>query len=437
MIIPGGAGKRMEPRSREMIAPERLTRPTRLRRCGAAVLNALLRREPVRRRPGTGGVPSVRAVFLAFLRLGVTAFGGPAMVAYIRNLAVVKRRWLDESAFRSGVALCQTLPGATAMQTAAYVGLRARGFPGALAAYVGFGLPAFFLMLALAAVYSRTRSFPVAVALFEGLRAVVLALVANATWHFGTTSIVNWRTGALAGAAALALTTPVNPILVIGGCAVAGACVLPDVDSAGALAPATRDRTALRPTLALVLAAAAAIAALFWFDRRLFQVAVVMLQIDLAAFGGGFASIPLMQHEFVQARGWMTGPTFMDGIALGQVTPGPIVITATFAGYVVRGLPGAIVATLSVFLPSFVLVCLVAPHFDGLQRRARFRGATRGALVSFVGLLAAVTVRFALATRWTLPVAGLALAAFVALRLRVDVLWVVAGAVLLSLLIVR
>jgi chromate transporter len=144
-----------------------------------------------------------------------------------------------------------------------------------------------------------------------------------------------------------------------------------------------------------------------------------------------------MQHEVVNAHRWMSARTFMDGIALGQVTPGPIVITATFVGYIVRNVPGAVVATAGVFLPSFVLVALVAPYFDTLQRLAPFRRATRGAIISFVGLLAAVTVRFVLATSWTVETAILAVAALAALRLRVDLLWVVLASSLLSLLQLR
>jgi len=385
--------------------------------------------------PAAAPAPSLPAVFLAFLRLGATAFGGPAMVAYIRDLAVVERRWVDEAAFRSGVALCQTIPGATAMQTAAYVGLRARGFLGGLAAYVGFGFPAFCLMLALTALYRQTQSLPVTVALFQGLRAVVVALIANAAWTFARNSIRSWPAAALAGAAAVVLMFSVNPILVIAGCGLAGTWLLADAGSAlGPPLTASGSRDVLRPTLVLVLAAGAGIALLFWLDRRLFDLAATMLRVDLVAFGGGFASVPLMQHEVADVRGWMSARTFMDGIALGQVTPGPIVITATFAGYMVKGVAGAVVATASVFLPSFVLVALVAPHFDALQRLARFRGATHGALVSFVGLLAAVTVRFALATSWTIETAILAVAALAALRLRVDVLWVVLAGVLVSLL---
>ena len=164
---------------------------------------------------------------------------------------------------------------------------------------------------------------------------------------------------------------------------------------------------------------------------------VAFLRLGVTAFGGGFASVPLMQHEVVDAHRWMTARTFMDGIALGQVTPGPIVITATFVGYLVKDVSGAVVATASVFFPSFVLVALVAPYFDRLQRLARFRGATGGALVSFVGLLVALTVRFTLAASWTVETAIVAVAALVALRARVDVLWIVLGAALLSLLKLR
>jgi chromate transporter len=377
------------------------------------------------------------AVFFAFLRLGATAFGGPAMVAYIKDLAVQKRRWIDEASFQRGVALCQTIPGATAMQTAAYAGLQARGFSGALAAYAGFGLPAFILMLALTALYRHTEALPVTLVLFQGLRAVVVALIANAACNFAKTSIRSWPAAGLAGGAALALMIPISPILVIVGCAFVGVSLLPDAEKRTATLGASLNGHLLRATLTLVATAGAGIALLFWLDRLLFDLSVTMLQIDLVAFGGGFASVPLMQHEVVEARGWMTARTFMDGIALGQITPGPIVITATFAGYLVRGIAGAVVATLTVFLPSFVLVALIAPHFDRLQRLVVFRGATRGALVSFVGLLASVTVRFAFATSWTIETAILALVAFGALRLRIDVLWVVLGGVLLSVLAAR
>jgi chromate transporter len=263
--------------------------------------------------------PSLATLFLSFLRLGVTAFGGPAMVAYIKDLAVVRRHWVGEAAFQRGVALCQTIPGATSMQAAAFVGLHTRGFVGGLAAYIGFGCPAFCLMLALTAVYQRTQGLPVTVALFQGLRAIVVAIVASAAWSIARGSIRNWKAAALAGAAAVALIFRVNPMLVIAGCGLVGAGLLGDTEDAGVPPfPASETHDIVRPVLVLVLVAAAGVALLFWGDRGLFELAATMMRVDLVAFGGGFASVPLMQHEVIDVRGWMTARTFMDGIALGR-----------------------------------------------------------------------------------------------------------------------
>ena len=142
---------------------------------------------------------------------------------------------------------------------------------------------------------------------------------------------------------------------------------------------------------------------LFLFERKLFDLAAIMFRIDLFAFGGGFASVPLMFHEIVEMRSWMDAQTFLNGIALGQITPGPIVITATFVGYIVYGLLGAIVATVSVFLPSFMIIVGVVPYFDRLRNSIYFARAIRAILCSFVGLLLTVTFRFASNISWDVP----------------------------------
>ena len=159
--------------------------------------------------------PSLSHLFICFLRLGATAFGGPAMVAYIRKMAVEKNHWLDESSARDGVALCQTIPGATAMQMSAYVGLRAKGVAGAAASFIGFGFPAFLFMVILSALYARTHTLPAVVSAFNGLQAIVVALVANATLSFGRTSIKNWKNVVNALIAAGLFGLKVSPILVI------------------------------------------------------------------------------------------------------------------------------------------------------------------------------------------------------------------------------
>lgn len=374
-------------------------------------------------------VPAL-SLFLAFLRLGLTAFGGPAMVAYIRDLAVRRKCWLTEGSFADGVALCQSIPGATAMQSAAYVGLRAGGTRGALAAFVGFGLPAFVLMLVLSAAYHVGHDARPVVSAFRGLHVIVVALVANAVVTFGRRTLGNWRDVFMASGAAVFLFFRGSPILAVVASAIAGALLHRETISALPLPPAVADGPSARPIMRrplflISLAAAAAILLAAGADGRLLRLASLMLKVDLSAFGGGFASVPLMLHQVVHVQGWMDSKTFMDGIALGQITPGPIVITATFVGYQVASIPGALVATVAVFTPSFLLVLLTLPYLDRLRHSLLFRRALRGILASFVGLLLAVTVQFAIAVSWTTPAVLLAVVAFVALWLKVEVLWVV------------
>jgi chromate transporter len=373
------------------------------------------------------GVPAIR-LFVSFLRLGLTAFGGPAMVAYIRDMAVRKKHWLSDETFQDGTALCQSIPGATAMQTAAYVGLRAGGPLGALAAFVGFGLPAFVLMVVLSAAYQAGRNLQPVLAVLRGLHVIVIAIIVNAVINFGRASIRNWRDAVPAAGAAAFLAFRGNPILAIVASAVLSILLYRGVNMPGAAPQSSSQgpiRRLMRWPITIAALVASGLALLFLLDRKLFDLAAMMLKIDLFAFGGGFASLPLMLHEVVNVRHWLDNKTFMDGVAFGQVTPGPIVITATFIGHQVSGLMGAVVGTVAIFSPSFLMVLLTVSYFDRLQRSILFRRALRGVLASFVGLLLAVAIRFGLDVSWSMPAVLVAAAAFTALRLRVDILWVV------------
>jgi chromate transporter len=296
--------------------------------------------------------PSLQNLFLSFLRLGLTAFGGPAMVVHIKEMSVTRRKWLDEEKFKDGIVLCQTIPGATAMQTAAYVGFRARGIKGALASFVGFGLPAFLLMLILSSLYARYHEIPGIISLFNGLQVVVVAIVANATFSFGRATFKGYEDIFLAIAASILLWAEISPFIVILGAALTGAIFARRADAVPSLTTTPynfRQLSAFMPIPIVMLAA------LYLINSGLFTLAVLMMRIDLFAFGGGFASIPLMLHEIVDVRGWMDNKTFMDGIALGQVTPGPIVITSAFVGYLTHGTAGAFVATIAIFTPSLLM----------------------------------------------------------------------------------
>ena len=158
----------------------------------------------------------------------------------------------------------------------------------------------------------------------------------------------------------------------------------------------------------------------------------MFFKIDFFAFGGGFAALPLMHHEIVGIRGWMDSKTFMDGIALGQITPGPITMSTTFVGYLLRGLSGAIVATLAIFTPSFLMVVLITPFFDKLKGTPYFLGTTRAIYASFVGLLGFVTIKFAYAVSWNVPKILLGLIALAALLKKIDILYVIFAGALIS-----
>jgi chromate transporter len=382
--------------------------------------------------------PPIARLFISFLRLGATGFGGPAMIAYIRSMAVEQRKWLDPDTFGDGVALCQAIPGATAMQTSAYVGLKARGILGAAASFIGFGLPAFTLMMIFAALYARMHDLPIAISAFSGLQVIIVAIIANATVSFGKATLKSWKSLTLAVMAAALFGLKVNPILVILLAAVGGLVVgdhrhtLPH-DGAD---PA-QQRSHTKPLLLILSLAWIGLLILFFCNRTLFRLATLLLRIDLFAFGGGFASVPLLFHEIVEARHWMDAPTLMNGIILGQVTPGPIVITATFVGYLLAGPLGGVVSTLSIFFPSFVILVGIAPHFDRLRISPSFNKAIQGILSSFVGLLFTVTVRFGLDCHWNPFHIALASVALVALLLRVDILWVVVFGTIISVLLSR
>ncbi len=380
-------------------------------------------------------VPSLAVLFGSFLRLGITAFGGPAMIAYIRKMAVTQKKWLDDATFQDGVALCQVIPGATAMQMAAYVGLKARSVRGAMATYVGFGLPAFFLMTALSVLYAATHALPAMVSVFSGLQAVIVAVVANAVVSFGKTSLKSWKNVLISGVAAGLFWLMVNPILIILLAAFLGMLLSSRQQADIRTGHDIQISTTMRPLLFLLLIAISGFALLYFLQKDLFQLALLMSRIDLIAFGGGFASIPIMFHEIVKVRAWLDGPTFLNGIILGQFTPGPIVITATFVGYLVHGFAGAFVATIAIFLPSFLMLIGVAPYFDRLRASPWFTRAIGGILCSFVGLLLTVTIRFAWNVHWDFPHMALAGAAFAALIFKLDILWVVLAGTAVSVLV--
>ena len=379
--------------------------------------------------------PSLTRLFLHFLRLGLTAFGGPAMIPYIRAMAVEREQWLSEDSFRLGMSLTQIIPGATAMQVAAYVGLRSRGGPGALAAYVGFGLPAFLLMLGLTALYFSARDVAQVAAAFHGLQLIIVALILHAALDFARKYLDSPAAWLLAAVAGVWLGLKGNPILALAVVCALAVFLFREEQGGQPSQTGTCGLKPLRFAGLLLVGLVLFLFATWLVDPALFRLGLLMVKIDCFAFGGGYVSVPLMLHEVVAVRAWLTGPQFMDGIALGQVTPGPIVMTGAFVGYALAGVPGALVAAVTVFSPSLIFLCAATPFADRLTASPLARRVLKGSLVSLVGLMAAVAVRFGLSVDWGIPQAAFAGAALIALRLRVDILWVVLAGAGLSILL--
>jgi chromate transporter len=311
--------------------------------------------------------------------------------------------------------------------------VKTRGTAGAILSYVGFGLPAFIFMTILAYLYTRFRVLPQVEAVFMGLKIIIIAIVVNAASSFSKSAIKDHWDVSIALASAILFWVGVNPFLVIVGAVGAGSWMFRSAVSERKVVRDKDDYSGLKYILVIIILLCAGMIFLLYVNDGLMRVAAVMLKIDVFAFGGGFAALPLMFHQVVDVKGWVDSKTFMDGIALGQITPGPIIITATFIGYLLYGLTGAFVSTIAILTPSLLIVLATAPFFDRLQNSQLFLRATRAILATFVGLLLFVAIRFALTISWTIASALLGTAVLVALLRKVHVLYVVCAGALISI----
>ena len=376
--------------------------------------------------------PSLTVLFRSFFWIGLTGFGGLAMTAHIRKHIVDKRKWMNSDSFDSGLALCQVIPGAIVMQLAAYIGLKLKGVRGAVVCFIGFGLPAFLIMFILSIVYKQSKNISGVESVLSGLRVVIVAIVANAAYIFGKKNFQNVNDWVIAVIAAALFLTKLHPALVLAIAALLGLiltkkeCMSPDE------LVKTKTFTFFLGVLILVVVCAGI---LFIVNKEYFTLAAIMLRIDLFSFGGGLAAMPIMYHELVDSFHWFDGKTFMDGLILGQITPGSIIIAATFFGYMHFGIVGSILATVCVFTPSFLILMGIIPFFDKLRSYPQFNKVINGILCSFIGLLTIVTYRFSIGIHWNIFNIAFALIAFILLIKRVDIIWVVLGGILVSIII--
>jgi len=384
-------------------------------------------------------MPSLTSLFLKIFKLGATAYGGPAMISHIKETTVNRYQWVKEGEFMRGVALCQLIPGATMVQIVTYVGYRVRGIWGALTATVAFVLPAFIAILILSAIYFKFHTLWFIQALFKGLGAIVVAIILNACITFGKPILRDWKMIFIAVLSFFAFFFQLNFVLIFVLAAVAGFVLRPKTPPTKPASPGSAPLEGKgKEYLVVVLLAAficVALALSYLVDPKITSLSLNLSKIGALAFGGGFTAIPLIQYEMVDRFQWLSTKEFLDGIALGQVTPGPILITATFVGYKVASLLGAFMATLGIFFPSFFILVLLIPYHDRLRGVERVRMMEQGVLGSFIGMLALVLFNFGRTSLVDIPRILMAAAAFLAIYKKIGLPYILLLGGLLSILI--
>ncbi len=369
-----------------------------------------------------------------FLRLGLTAFGGPAAhIAIMEDELVRRRKWLSREKFLDLLGASNLIPGPSSSELAIHIGYLRAGWAGLLVGGVCFILPAAILVGIIAWAYVRFGHLPAVAAVLYGVKPVVIAVILQALWGLGRTAVKSWVL-AIAGALCVALSfAQANALLILFGAGAAIACIHalsqknPEGKKvAGALA-VTSAWHGSRASLARIFpwAGAAGVAVVIPGMWPLF---LVFLKIGSIVFGSGYVLLAFLRADLVVHRVWVTDAQLVDAVAIGQVTPGPVFTTATFLGYLLRGPAGALVATIGIFLPAFILVGISGPLVPLIRRSATAGAFLDGVNVASLALMAAVSYQLGRSAivDWVTVVLTIA-SAVLLLRFRVNSAWLVLG----------
>ena len=379
---------------------------------------------------GDGDTPAaptrLRELAVLFLRLGTTAFGGPAAhIAIMEDEVVRRRQWLTREQFLDYLGATNLIPGPNSTELAIHIGHARAGWPGLVVAGACFILPATLIVGALAMIYVRYGTLPEAGALLYGIKPVVIAVVAQALWGLGRAAIKGPFLGALAIAAAIAVAAGVHELVVLAMC---GSLMLV-TRASGRQAIAVIAGVTIAPGL---WAAALSVSTVPFGMWRLF---LVFVKIGSVLFGSGYVLLAFMRAEFVERLGWLTEQQLLDAVAIGQVTPGPLFTTATFAGVVLGGPAGGLVATVGIFLPAFAFVALSGPLVPRIRRSPAAGAALDGINAASLALMAVVSIQLGLAALLdpiTILIAAVSLLAL--LKYRVNSAWLIAAGAVTGIL---
>src|ERR1041385_2288242 len=361
---------------------------------------------------------------IAFLKLGTIAFGGPAAhIALMEDEFVRKQQWITHAEFLDRLGTASLIPGPSSTEVAIFIGYSTRGLPGLLVAGSCFIIPAMLIVTAIAAAYVRYASLPQFAGILFAVKPVVIAIVVQALWNLGRTA-VKTKLLALAGIVALVLSfLGIDPLIALA--------------AAGAIAAASLLlRKAVQSPFFVPLGGWFGFGAVATPDVAVSTLRLFLsfLKIGAIVFGSGYVLLAFLRTEFITKLHWLTEKQLLDAVAVGQFTPGPVFTTATFIGYILAGIPGALVATLGIFLPGFLLVAISGPLIPRIRRSPLASAILDGVVVGSLALMAVVAWqlgRSAIVSWFTLLLAIVSF--FVLIRFKIRSAWVIGGAALLGL----
>jgi chromate transporter len=389
---------------------------------------------------GVTGRGSLTELAMFFLRLGTTAFGGPAAhIAIMEDELVRRRKWLSRETFLDLLGASNLIPGPSSSELAIHIGYLRAGWMGLVIGGICFILPAAVLVAGISWAYVRFGHLPAVAALLYGVKPVVVAVILQALWGLGRTAVKSSLL-AVAGVICIALSLAgVNALLILAGTGAIVACVRAFLlerakpRAAGSVVFLLLRRSASLKLARLIPLVGAGTAAALGpvVVPGILSIFLVFLKIGSVVFGSGYVLLAFLRADLVAHRGWVTDSQLVDAIAIGQVTPGPVFTTATFLGYLLRGPLGAIVATVGIFLPAFILVAISGPLIPRIRQSATAGAFLDGVNVASLALMAAVTYQLGRSAivDW-LTIALAVASAILLLRFRINSAWLVLGGAL-------
>ena len=383
--------------------------------------------------------PTLASLFWMFVKIACTSFGGfMAMISVVENVVVERKKLMSHSDMLDGISLASILPGPVAVNLVVFTGYRLRGGMGALISALGAVLPSFVFIIVLSLAYFQWGQVPAVNKLFMGFIPAVSAIILSAAWNMSRKSITGWREALIAVAAAATLLVVggiYSTLVIIASAGLIGWFWFRRDDANPMVAAAmqanttetTRTKTKFDMNATFFGAASLSALPLWQFDPGvLFKMFLVFAGMSLMLFGGGYVFIPMIQEIVVNGHGWVSQQEFVDAIAMGQITPGPILVSAAFIGLKVAGLTGAVAATLGIYLPTALLMIGGTRLLEGIQSSRVIAAALCSVRPSVIGMIAAA----AFSVGWTAPHHWAAALIFAAallalLRLHIEVVWVI------------